>query len=245
MHKIHSLVSGMASEVFCAGEDEVARQMFDLFLERILTSLEPVYLAEQQFCILFLDLTARGGLKTEVGEALSVLDRSAMSSGSRTPSKSTSVDELDSVSRTSSEEILSKLKKRDRDIGQEVRDRSLTLQDLLPQLSFDCRRYLKQALWPAGMTSFRIFYQNVFQVRHVMAKLFGSLEEELNKFVAAYDGVYSMYLLVRLCHHTIKTQDAGSYLCKLYGMALVISIYFSPASLSLFAKYLKGSFKGN
>lgn len=54
-----------------------------------------------------------------------------------------------------------------------------------------------------------------------MAKLFGSLEEELNKFVAAYDGVYSMYLLVRLCHHTIKTQDAGSYLCKLYGMALV------------------------
>lgn len=112
---------GMASEVFCAGEDEVARQMFDLFLERILTSLEPVYLAEQHFCIEFLDLTTRRGGKTEASEGLGILDRSAMSSGSRTPSKSTSVDELDSVSRTSSEEILSKLKKRDKDIGQEVR----------------------------------------------------------------------------------------------------------------------------
>lgn len=54
-----------------------------------------------------------------------------------------------------------------------------------------------------------------------MATLFKTLEDELNKFVATYDGVYSMYLLVKLCHHTIQTEDAGSYLCKLYGMALV------------------------
>lgn len=110
----------MASELFCAGEDEVARQMFDLFLERILTSLEPAYLAEQHFCIQFLDLTTQKGTRLYGAEGLGVLDGSAMSSGSRTPSKSTSVDELDSVSRTSSDEILSRLKKRDRDIGQEV-----------------------------------------------------------------------------------------------------------------------------
>lgn len=109
----------MASEQFCAGDDAVCRQLFDLFLERILTSLEPAYLSEQQFCIEFFDLTTTERARRAEGLQISV-ESSAISSGSRTPSKSTSVDDLDSVSHTSSDEMLSRLRKRDKDVSLEV-----------------------------------------------------------------------------------------------------------------------------
>lgn len=63
------------------------------------------------------------------------------------------------------------------------------------------------------------------ELRTLMGELFQSLEAELNKFIGHYnslDGIYSMYLLVRLTQHVMSAQDTGSFLVKVYGKILIL-----------------------
>ncbi|GFS06267.1 exocyst complex component 1 [Elysia marginata] len=62
------------------------------------------------------------------------------------------------------------------------------------------------------------------QVREMMAKLFPQLEDDLDTFLThadRQDGMYSMYMLVRMSQHVINNQDMGSYLGKTFGNCLI------------------------
>lgn len=63
------------------------------------------------------------------------------------------------------------------------------------------------------------------ELRKLMSELFESLEIELDKFICHYnslDGIYSMYLMVRLTQHVLSAQDTGSFLVKVYGKILIL-----------------------
>jgi hypothetical protein len=58
----------------------------------------------------------------------------------------------------------------------------------------------------------------------MMSDLFSALEPEFISFASFYDkmdGLYSMYLLVRLTHHVLSAQDTASFLSKAYGNILI------------------------
>jgi hypothetical protein len=62
------------------------------------------------------------------------------------------------------------------------------------------------------------------QIRPMMSDLFSALEPEFISFASFYDkmdGLYSMYLLVRLTHHVLSAQDTASFLSKAYGNILI------------------------
>ncbi|CAG2165014.1 unnamed protein product [Oppiella nova] len=62
------------------------------------------------------------------------------------------------------------------------------------------------------------------QIRPMMTELFAALEPEFISFSTFYDkidGLYSMYLLVRLTHHVLSAQDTASFLTKAYGNILI------------------------
>lgn len=61
-------------------------------------------------------------------------------------------------------------------------------------------------------------------LREMMARLFGILEQEFLSFIIHYDnidGMFSMYLLVRLTQHVLSAEDKGSFLAKTYGNILI------------------------
>lgn len=61
-------------------------------------------------------------------------------------------------------------------------------------------------------------------LREMMGRLFGILEQEFLDFIMHYDsidGMYSMYLLVRLTQHVLSAEDKGSFLAKTYGNILI------------------------
>lgn len=63
------------------------------------------------------------------------------------------------------------------------------------------------------------------ELRSMMSDLFETLEYELEKFTSHYnqlDGVYSMYLMVRLTQHVLSAQDTGCFLVKVYGKILIL-----------------------
>ena len=62
-------------------------------------------------------------------------------------------------------------------------------------------------------------------LRKLMSSLFESLEKELDKLIVHYnslDGIYSLYLYVRLTQHVLSAQDTGSFLVKIYGKILIL-----------------------
>ncbi|XP_054167018.1 exocyst complex component 1-like [Oppia nitens] len=62
------------------------------------------------------------------------------------------------------------------------------------------------------------------QIRPMMSEMFAALEPEFISFATFYDkldGLYSMYLLVRLTHHVLSAQDTASFLSKSYGNILI------------------------
>jgi hypothetical protein len=62
------------------------------------------------------------------------------------------------------------------------------------------------------------------QIRPMMSDLFSALEPEFISFASFYDkmdGLYSMYLLVRLTNHVLSAQDTASFLSKAYGNILI------------------------
>ncbi|KAH9489273.1 Exocyst complex component 1 [Bulinus truncatus] len=62
------------------------------------------------------------------------------------------------------------------------------------------------------------------EVRKMMAELFPQLESELDNFLThadRQDGLYSMYMLVRMSQHVINSQDMGSYIGKTFGNCLI------------------------
>ncbi|XP_037075507.1 exocyst complex component 1-like [Pollicipes pollicipes] len=64
------------------------------------------------------------------------------------------------------------------------------------------------------------------EVRSLMRELFGSLETELNSFLAQHERIDSfcvMHILVRLSEHVTSTQDSGSFLHQTLAAALVAS----------------------
>jgi len=61
-------------------------------------------------------------------------------------------------------------------------------------------------------------------LRDMMGRLFGILEQEFLNFIIHYDsvdGMYSLYLLVRLTQHVLSAEDKGSFLAKTYGNILI------------------------
>ncbi|RWS16624.1 exocyst complex component 1-like protein [Dinothrombium tinctorium] len=138
---------------------------FDSCIERMLSTIDPVCLYEQRFCISFFDIdSVNVQHTTESGH------RRSSSIGSQNYSISPSPSNL---SQNSSE--LSDVKKAE-------------------------------------------------SLRRLMSQMFLILEQEFVKFISNYDrldGLYSMYLLVRLSQHVLSTQDAGSFLAKTYGNILI------------------------
>ena len=67
--------------------------------------------------------------------------------------------------------------------------------------------------------------QKTETLRLMMSKMFEVLDSELERFTSYYnqlDGVYSMYLMVRLTQHVLSAQDTGSFLVKIYGKILIL-----------------------
>lgn len=63
------------------------------------------------------------------------------------------------------------------------------------------------------------------ELRVMMTEIFETLEVELEKFTSHYnqlDGVYSMYIMVRLTQHVLSAQDTGCFLVKVYGKILIL-----------------------
>lgn len=63
------------------------------------------------------------------------------------------------------------------------------------------------------------------ELRVMMTEIFEILELELEKFTSYYnqlDGVYSMYIMVRLTQHVLSAQDTGCFLVKVYGKILIL-----------------------
>jgi hypothetical protein len=61
-------------------------------------------------------------------------------------------------------------------------------------------------------------------LREMMGRLFGILEQEFLNFIIHYDnidGIFSMYMLVRLTQHVLSAEDKGSFLAKTYGNILI------------------------
>ncbi|ESO90675.1 hypothetical protein LOTGIDRAFT_233685 [Lottia gigantea] len=61
-------------------------------------------------------------------------------------------------------------------------------------------------------------------VRQMLLSLFPTLEQDLDSFITfadSKDGLYSMYMLVRMGQHVINTQDVGSFLSMTFGNCLV------------------------
>ncbi|XP_076446278.1 exocyst complex component 1-like isoform X2 [Babylonia areolata] len=62
------------------------------------------------------------------------------------------------------------------------------------------------------------------EVRTMMGSLFPTLETELEAFLAhaeKQDGMYTMYMLVRMSQHVINNQHMGSFLGKTFGNCLI------------------------
>ncbi|XP_055895283.1 exocyst complex component 1-like isoform X2 [Biomphalaria glabrata] len=62
------------------------------------------------------------------------------------------------------------------------------------------------------------------EVRKMMAELFPQLETDLDNFLThadRQDGLYSMYMLVRMSQHVTNSQDMGSYIGKTFGNCLI------------------------
>lgn len=162
-----SSLLGMDPEHFGSELDLAEREVFDKLIEQMLSALEPVCLAEQDFCIKFF------GLGSEIHSSAS-----HVSQLSNQPNNITRTPSSSNLSRTNSEELLSNAQKKQ--INEEL--------------------------------------------RKMMAELFAVLEPELTNFITFYDkmdGFYSMYLLVRLSQHVMSAQDTGSFLSKIFGIALV------------------------
>lgn len=136
---------------------------FDSCIERMLNTIDPIYLSEQQFCLEFFDIEGN------------ILPANLHLPQQRAPSSSShSISPSPSNLSQNSNEVL------------------------------DARK--SEAL------------------RQIMSELFLGLEPEFINFASYYDkldGLYSMYLLVRLSQHVMSAQDTGSFLAKTYGSILI------------------------
>lgn len=130
---------------------------FDATIERVLNSIDPVCVAEQNFCEVFFNIEIITNQN----------DSQPLSSFSSSPSRSSN------FSQNSSETPESKKNEK---------------------------------------------------IRLMMNDIFSNLESEFISFATIYDridGLYSMYLLVRMTHHVLSAQDTSSFLSKTYGNILI------------------------
>ncbi|XP_035825446.1 exocyst complex component 1 isoform X2 [Aplysia californica] len=144
--------------------DIAMRSVFDSVLEKVLSELERVCIAEQDFCFKFFHLI----------------------------DKSSGVDDDQKKEKEASGEAAS---------GDGDAD-----------------------VWVAKQTYSASERQINDQVRSMMAELFPQLEQELDQFLThadRQDGMYSMYMLVRMSQHVINNQDMGSFLGKTFGNCLI------------------------
>lgn len=102
---------GMDPEHFGSDMDLAERDSFDQLLDRILSVLEPICLAEQQFCLSFFHLTSEVHSSSSLTSQLSAVQSNMLSPA---PSHL-------SLSRTSSEEFLLANQKKDKHINDELR----------------------------------------------------------------------------------------------------------------------------
>lgn len=154
-------VSSKSSEISLSEWEE-----FDSHIDRMLNAIDPVCLAEQQFCVEFFDMNSAGAT-IEPSRGRRGSNASASQSISPSPSN---------LSQGSNEAVQAEARRAD-------------------------------------------------QLRAMMTELFTELREEFIKFASYYDkldGIYSMYLMVRLTQHVMSAQDTGSFLSKTYGNVLII-----------------------
>lgn len=145
------------SQVYGSETDLAARNVFDQVLEKVLSELERVCIAEQDFCFRFFHL----------------IDKTVVTC-TEAPSK----DE----EQNGPEEVWQ------------------------PQASVANQRQINE------------------EVRSMMAELFPTLESELDAFLIhaeRQDGMYTMYMLVRMSQHVINNQHMGSFLGKTFGNCLI------------------------
>lgn len=106
--RTRSALLGMDPEHFGSDIDLAERESFDKLLDKILSVLEPICLAEQQFCIKFFGLVSDVPTSTSQTSQLSAAPSNLLS-----PAQSNI-----SLSRTSSEEILTANPKKDKQINE-------------------------------------------------------------------------------------------------------------------------------
>ncbi|RUS86833.1 hypothetical protein EGW08_005429 [Elysia chlorotica] len=169
--------------------DIAMRSVFDQVLEKVLSELERVCIAEQDFCFKFFHLIDKNQPSEENcqkepgphGEAASEAESEVW-----VAKQTYSTADSEYITENLGEGLLQKR-----------------------AASIYARFNLK--------TSFVL-------IREMMAKLFPLLEDELDNFLThadRQDGMYSMYMLVRMSQHVINNQDMGSYLGKTFGNCLI------------------------
>lgn len=114
--------SGGSCQDLTLAESAENRERFDTVLERILSMLEPVCLAEQQFCVSFF------GLSSKIHPSASTHSSAALDAPAALPS------------RASSDEVLTTVQKKEKLLNEEVRK---TMASLFPSLENELRTFLE------------------------------------------------------------------------------------------------------
>uniref|UniRef100_A0A0B6ZCF6 Exocyst complex component Sec3 PIP2-binding N-terminal domain-containing protein n=1 Tax=Arion vulgaris TaxID=1028688 RepID=A0A0B6ZCF6_9EUPU len=166
--------------------DIAMRSVFDQVLEKVLTELERVCIAEQDFCFKFFHLIDRNAAKEEEHEKDK--DTAAQGEGD----VETDVWVARQTHSSAEGEYITE------NLGQGLLQKRAAVTTEMRQIND--------------------------QVRTMMAELFPQLETELDSFLThsdRQDGMYSMYMLVRMSQHVINNQDNGSFLGKTFGNCLI------------------------
>ncbi|XP_064489589.1 exocyst complex component 1-like [Ornithodoros turicata] len=114
--------TGGSMQDLSLAESAENRERFDAILERILSMLEPVCLAEQQFCVTFF------GLSSKIHPSVSTHSSAALDASASLPS------------RASSDETLTTVQKKEKLLNEEVRK---TMALLFPSLENELRNFLE------------------------------------------------------------------------------------------------------
>ncbi|KAK3751247.1 hypothetical protein RRG08_024002 [Elysia crispata] len=165
--------------------DIAMRSIFDQVLEKVLSELERVCIAEQDFCFKFFHLIDKNQPSEE---------NPHKESGPHGEVASEAESEVWVAKQTYStaDEYITE------NLGEGLMQKRPTVTNRMRQIND--------------------------QVREMMAKLFPLLEDELDNFLThadRQDGMYSMYMLVRMSQHVINNQDMSSYLSKTFGNCLI------------------------
>ncbi|KAK7097986.1 exocyst complex component 1-like isoform X2 [Littorina saxatilis] len=172
-----------AHHTYGSESDLAARSVFDQVLEKVLSELERVCIAEQDFCFRFFHLIDNKSSHANLEQAAKTA--SAQEGAQEGPEVVWQPQPAAAI-----EEFIME------NLGE----------GLLQKRETSERRQIND------------------EVRAMMVELFPTLEMEMEAFLTyaeRQDGMYTMYMLVRMSQHVINNQHVGSFLGKTFGNCLI------------------------